>query len=385
MPYVLDGTLPQQDDEIAVTSKYLSSTGKKLGDTVEIQEEHDDENVDNAMHFTKTEYRITAEVIDPTDVNAAEGVVLFRSTAVTDYVFYVCAETVNSDIYSEITLKLDGAESLQCYSNDYTELMNEVKNRIEADCKVQREQARTNQIREDAQKKLDEEKQKVIDNLKQTYMNSADISNMSENAMLQSGMLFSEIPEMDMSTIDAVWYIQDRTALSGYANVDSDSNSIEAIGNVFPVIFLLVAVLISLTTVTRMVEEERGIIGTYKALGFSNREIRRKYVLFAAGSSLLGGLIGDIGGFIVLPEIIFMFFSMMYQFPGFQLSFDWTTGIGGLALFTGAILIATYVSCHEQMKQSSSDLMRTEAPKAGKKIFLENVSRIWKRIVLWIM
>ena len=104
-----------------------------------------------------------------------------------------------------------------------------------------------------------------------------------------------EVADIDMTK----WYVQDRTSLSGYVNVDSDTSCIESLSTVFTIVFFVVAILISLTTVTRMVEEERGLIGTYKALGFTDGEIRRKYVVYAAGASVLGAVIGDVGGFVV--------------------------------------------------------------------------------------
>lgn len=110
-----------------------------------------------------------------------------------------------------------------------------------------------------------------------------------------------KIADIDMTQ----WYVQDRTSLSGYANVKSDAASIEAIGTVFPMVFFVVAILISLTTITRMVEEDRGLIGTYKALGFTDREIRRKYLVYACAASVSGGILGNVCGFVLLPEIIF--------------------------------------------------------------------------------
>ena len=97
----------------------------------------------------------------------------------------------------------------------------------------------------------------------------------------------------------------DRDSLSGYSNVDSDATSIEGLAAFLPMIFFVVAILISLTAITRMVEEDRGLIGTYKALGFTNAEIQRKYFVYAIFASLSGGVVGDICGFVILPKIIF--------------------------------------------------------------------------------
>ena len=179
---------------------------------------------------------------------------------------------------------------------------------------------------------------------------------------------------------DAVWYVQDRTALSGYANIDSDSGAIEAIGNVFPILFLAVAILISLTTVTRMVEEERGLIGTYKALGFSDGAILRKYLIFALAACGAGGLVGLLGGFILLPEIVFVIFKTMYTLPAFTLSFDLFYGILGPAIFLAGVGLATGLACRSALQQTPAMLMRPKAPKAGQKVFLEHIPVLWRNL-----
>ena len=99
----------------------------------------------------------------------------------------------------------------------------------------------------------------------------------------------------------AVWYVQDRSSLSGWQNIRSDADSIESIGTVFPIIFFAVAILISLTTIARMVEEDRGLIGTYKSLGFTEREVRRKYMIYAGLACFLGSLAGTAMAFLALP------------------------------------------------------------------------------------
>lgn len=178
----------------------------------------------------------------------------------------------------------------------------------------------------------------------------------------------------------AKWYVQDRTTLSGYTNVKSDANSIQAIGDVFPVLFLVVAILISLTTITRMVEEERGLIGTYKALGFTNVEIRRKYILYAALACLLGGVIGDFAGYVVLPAIIFIVFHVMYQLPEYAFQFDLVYGLGGILFFEVGVLAATLYSCKRALSHTPATLMRPKTPKAGSRVFLERIRFIWKRL-----
>lgn len=185
-----------------------------------------------------------------------------------------------------------------------------------------------------------------------------------------------EIDDIDMTR----WYVQDRTSLSGYNNIKSDADSIQAIGAVFPVLFLSIAILISLTTITRMVDEERGLIGTYQALGFSNREIRRKYVVYAAAACLIGGILGDVGGYVILPNIIFIVFHVMYILPEYTMCFDALYGMGGILLFEVGVLAATHYACERKLKKMPATLMRPKAPKAGERVLLERVTFIWKKL-----
>ena len=185
-----------------------------------------------------------------------------------------------------------------------------------------------------------------------------------------------EIEDIDMTK----WYVQDRFALSGCANVKSDADSIQALGDMFPILFMVVAILISLTTITRMVEEERGLIGTYKALGFSEGQIRRKYIVYAATAAVIGGLLGDICGYIILPQIIFIVFRVMYTLPIYKMQFDFLYGFGGILLFEIGILGATAFACKKALKKTPAHLMRPKAPKAGSRVLLEKITFIWKRL-----
>lgn len=185
-----------------------------------------------------------------------------------------------------------------------------------------------------------------------------------------------EIADLDMTT----WYVNDRTSLGGYNNIKTDATCIESIGNAFPVLFMTVAILISLTTISRMVEEDRGLIGTYKALGFTDKEIRRKYLIYALLACIIGGILGDLLGFIVLPEVIFTVFGVMYQLPVYVLEFNWIYGIGGIILFLIGIVGAAYVSCSSELKVTPAMLMRPKAPKNGSRVLLERVTPVWSRL-----
>ncbi|WP_307974879.1 FtsX-like permease family protein [uncultured Parolsenella sp.] len=178
----------------------------------------------------------------------------------------------------------------------------------------------------------------------------------------------------------ATWYVQDRSAISSFASIDTDASCIETIGVAFPAIFLTVAILVSLTTAARMVEEERGLIGLYKALGYPRGQIMGKYVLYTTGAAVVGGIVGSVLGFVALPEFLFTFFRLMYTFPEFSLHFS--AGLCALAcgMFVAGIGLATALTVRRELAEQPAQLMRPRAPKAGKRILLERVRPVWNRL-----
>jgi len=197
-----------------------------------------------------------------------------------------------------------------------------------------------------------------------------------EEARQKLADAYVELDDIDMTQ----WYVQDRTSIDSYTGLDSDLSSIDGIGRAFPILFLIVAILISLTTMTRMVEEERGIIGAYKALGYSNTATGWKYLCYALLACLAGGIIGNIMGFIVLPKLLMIVLQEMYVIPGISLYYDAGRGIGGILLFTISILGATALACKNELRQTPAALMRPKAPRAGSRIILEQISIIWKHL-----
>ncbi len=229
---------------------------------------------------------------------------------------------------------------------------------------------------EDSQQEIDDGQTEINDGWKEVNDGQQELDENREEALAELADARAEIDEIGM----AKWYIQSRDSLSGYSNVASDAESIQSIGNFIPVIFFIVAILISLTAITRMVEEDRGLIGTYKALGFKNREIRRKYLIFAVLASVIGGVAGDFCGFVILPNVIFAFFKTMYVIPSYLIRFGTASGIIGILMFTVGILLAALYAVHGDMVQMPAALMRPSVPKGGTRIFLEYIPLLWKRL-----
>lgn len=179
---------------------------------------------------------------------------------------------------------------------------------------------------------------------------------------------------------NAQWYIFTRDDNSGYSEYDSNAERINRIAAIFPVFFLLVAGLVCLTTMSRMVEEQRTQIGTLKALGYSRFAIMRHYMTYAVTAALIGGVVGSIGGTFLFPGVITFAYSMMYHITKIHFMFVAGNLILSIGSMTLAIALTVYFSCSKALEETPSSLMRPKAPKAGKRIFLEKIPFIWSRM-----
>ena len=176
------------------------------------------------------------------------------------------------------------------------------------------------------------------------------------------------------------WYIYDRQDNAGFSSYSSNTDKIAAIGRVFPVFFFLVAALVALTTMTRMVEEERQQIGTMKALGYSSPQIAVKYLLYAAAASLLGCVCGVAVGMQLFPTVIINAYNIMYYLPRILTPFDWPLALFSSVAAILCTLAATFGACRAALRESPARLMLPKAPEPGKRILLERVTPLWKRL-----
>lgn len=176
------------------------------------------------------------------------------------------------------------------------------------------------------------------------------------------------------------WYVLDRSTNYGYVNFESDANRMKSLATVLPVMFFVIAALVALTTMTRMVEEQRIIIGTYKALGYSNGKIMWKYLVYALVASLTGSALGITLFFYALPNVIWMAYSMLYTAPDFRAPFHFDIAVLAAIAMTACTMFATYFAARNILKETPASLMQPRAPKPGKRIFLERIGFIWKRM-----
>ena len=175
-------------------------------------------------------------------------------------------------------------------------------------------------------------------------------------------------------------YVLGRDTNVGYACFENDSSIIDGIANVFPVFFFLVAALVCMTTMNRMVEEQRTQIGVLKALGYSEASIMGKYLFYSGSAALIGSVAGFFVGTIMLPYVIWVVYKIMYRLGSFYYVFDAKLALISLFVAICCTMGTTWFSCRQEFKEVAASLMRPKAPKAGKRVFLERVSFVWKRL-----
>ena len=180
-------------------------------------------------------------------------------------------------------------------------------------------------------------------------------------------------------TVDGSWYVDDRSANAGYSDYRDNTERIAAVGDVFPLIFFIVAALVSLTTMTRMVEEQRIEMGTLKALGYSTFTIACKYMLYAGVACVSGGMIGCVIGFKLFPGVILSAYSIMYRIPDIQMPFRPDIAWASILSILACTGLATLAASGMSLKEVPATLMRPKAPKAGKRVILERIPFLWKR------
>ena len=175
-------------------------------------------------------------------------------------------------------------------------------------------------------------------------------------------------------------YVLGRDTNTGYVCFESDSSIVEGIANVFPVFFFLVAALVCMTTMNRMVEEQRTQIGVLKALGYGEARIMGKYLFYSGSAAFTGCVTGYFLGIHLFPLVIWQAYGMMYQFGEIVYAFDWLTALFCLSAALLCSMGTTWVSCRHELKEVAAELMRPKSPKAGKRVFLEWVPFIWNRL-----
>lgn len=421
----------KKGDHITVTPQDSASSASSATSSVS-----DSGESDNQAPSFPTELTIVGVVLDPQDLTNPDGYSgtnAFRSSATSDYTFFAPSDGVTGSMYTAATILVKGAADKDSFSDVYDDTVSEVADRIDGTVRTNRQKARHQELLDAGTKQIDEAKaqtdkqfaaaqQQIDSNRSQLNQQIDQIVNMQAGAaagsldettretlretviaaspqlaeakaqldQAQSKLdqqkkdtertLQSKQNELEDSIPQVRWYVQDRSQIGGFSSLKSDLESIQSLGNAFPIVFLLVAVMMSLTAMARMVEEDRGLIGTYTGLGYGRLAVASRYLLFALFACLIGGGLGLIAGFLGIPAFLLVVLRGLYVMPDVRLAYDWLYGTAGVALFVVGVLAATVYACAQEMRQKPASLMRPKAPRAGSRILLERIKPLWNRM-----
>lgn len=427
----------ESDNQTGENGSQLSDSGESdTQDGKSAARVTDSGESDNQTPSFPTELTIVGVVLDPQDLTNPDGYSgtnAFRSSATSDYTFFAPSDGVTGSMYTAVTILVKDAADKDSFSDAYDDTVSEVADRIDGKVRKNRQQARHQELLDAGTKQIDEAnaqadkqfaaaQQQIDSNRSQLNQQIDQIVNMQAGAaagsldettretlretviasspqlaeakaqlnQAQSQLdqqkkdteqtLQSKQKELEDSIPQVRWYVQDRSQIGGFSSLKSDLESIRSLGNAFPIVFLLVAVMMSLTAMARMVEEDRGLIGTYTGLGYGRLAVASRYLLFALFACLIGGGLGLIAGFLGIPAFLLVVLRGLYVMPDVRLEYDWLYGTAGVALFVIGVLAATVYACAQEMRQKPANLMRPKAPRAGSRILLERIKPLWNRM-----
>lgn len=272
----------------------------------------------------------------------------------------------------------DGINQIQAASSKKAELQSQLNQLLSA--KNQLNNAYSSLVDgqaqyEDGVSKIEDAKTELNKSIEQLTLSKAEFNIQKHDALRELSDAQLEIDKME-----GKWIVLDRDSHYSYRDYGACADRMDGIAKVFPVFFFLVAALVCMTTMTRMVDEQRNEMGTLKALGYSKLQIASKYLIYALIASILGSILGCSLGMYLFPTVIFNAWNTLYNID--QIKFLFQPGLILLASgsVTGITLLATLYSIYSELIEMPSQLMRPKAAKAGKKILLERISFIWKRL-----
>lgn len=314
---IVSGRMPLNDTEIALDNTLEGSLVKQLGDEITLTTSGGSVTL-RVVGFIRSPMYISMFERGTSSIGngTSDGFAYASGNAISSLGTKLPVMSLLNTYYTRADIVISGKEGLSAYSNEYEALVNEVTDRIE------------------------------------------------DYASTQSG----------------TWYIQDRSGNPGYSDYSENTDRIAAVGDVFPLIFFIVAALVCLTTMTRMVEEQRIEMGTMKALGYGGWQIAMKYAVYAMSACISGGVVGAIIGFKLFPYVIMKGYSIMYYLGKLETPYRADIAFMAIAAMAACTAAATFSACYASLKEVPATLMRPKAPKAGRRVLLEKIPFIWKKL-----
>ena len=314
---IVSGRMPLNDTETALDYTLEGSLVKQLGDEITLTTSGGTVTL-RVVGFIRSPMYISMFERGTSSIGngTSDGFAYASGNAISSLGTKLPVMSLLNTYYTRADIVISGKEGLSAYSDEYEALVNEVTDRIE------------------------------------------------DYASTQSG----------------TWYIQDRSGNPGYSDYSENTDRIAAVGDVFPLIFFIVAALVCLTTMTRMVEEQRIEMGTMKALGYGGWQIAMKYAVYAMSACISGGVVGAIIGFKLFPYVIMKGYSIMYYLGKLETPYRADIAFMAIAAMAVCTAAATFSACYASLKEVPATLMRPKAPKAGRRVLLERIPFIWKKL-----
>lgn len=323
---VVSGRLPQSPDECVIDAEM--NKVPPLGSDITLSLLNDEETMNSLANKS---FKVVGTVRSPLFINIERGTTSIGNGTVSGFV-YMLPEAFHMNRYSDIYIRFDHDYSI--YSDEYKDFMKSRKDSLE---KYTAEQAQTS----------------------------------SDALAAEMGLPGADVPTS---------FVLDRNYNIGYSCFESDSEIVEQVARIFPLFFILVAALVCMTTMSRMIEEQRTQIGVFKAIGYSDRAITGRYLFYSGSAALIGCVIGYTAGIFLFPGVIWMTYKLLYISIPMKFVFDPVLAAGAVGASMLCSMGVTWLSCRRELTGTSASLMRPRSPKAGKRVLLERIPFIWNHM-----
>ena len=383
LPKLTEGALPNDDREIALVESLQGSY--KIGDEISFTSDKSESNTLKQYNFRVVGFVQGADHIEVSNNNLANK----------DYFGYVKRDVFKFENVSGVNIKLKDI-NYKYSDKDYVTEVNKTRDSLIEKLKTQQKIDEKNYL--DKNNKKLNENEKVI-NQAQEQLNSVktklellkNVDNKSYNEQLEKlNKAQKEIDDnrkqlsIGEASLSEESYprfsVENIRGLKNYAQFIDSASSLTFVANVFSIFLFVVSILVSLTTLTRMIDENRINIGTLKSLGYSNYQISKKYFVYGGLSTLIGTILGIIGAYLVIVPIIYNSYARFFTFNTPEIVYTPSILIAAFVISLGCISLAIYIPLRKNLKEKSAYLLRPKAPSGGSRIFLEKISFIWSRL-----
>ena len=383
LPKVTEGTLPNNDGEIALVESLQSSY--KIGDEISFISDKSESNTLKQNKFKVVGFVQGADHIEVSNNNLANK----------DYFGYVKRDVFKFENVSGVNVKLKNI-NYKYSDKDYITEVNKTRDSLIEKLKIQQKIDEKNYL--DKNNKKLNENEKVI-NQAQEQLNSVktklellkNVDNKSYNEQLEKlNKAQKEIDDnkkqlnIGKASLSEESYprfsVENIRGLKNYAQFIDSASSLTFVANVFSIFLFVVSILVSLTTLTRMIDENRINIGTLKSLGYSNYQISKKYFVYGGLSTLIGTILGIIGAYLVIVPIIYNSYARFFTFNTPEIVYTPSILIAAFVISLGCVSLAIYIPLRKNLREKSAYLLRPKAPSGGSRIFLERIPFIWSRL-----